>query len=76
MKLTFPMALLLLFIGLKLANVIDWSWWWVMAPLWMPLSVAALALVAVLLARALETPQQKAARLLEEYAKALRKNRG
>ena len=23
-----------LFIGLKLANVIMWSWWWVTAPLW------------------------------------------
>lgn len=26
--------LLVLFIGLKLCNVIDWSWWWVMSPLW------------------------------------------
>lgn len=24
----------LLFIGLKLGNVIDWSWWLVTAPLW------------------------------------------
>lgn len=23
-----------LFVGLKLANVIDWSWWWVTAPFW------------------------------------------
>lgn len=26
--------LTLLFIGLKLAGVINWSWWWVLAPLW------------------------------------------
>ena len=26
----------LLFIGLKLGNVIDWSWWWVTAPFWGP----------------------------------------
>lgn len=26
--------LLLLFIGLKLAGVIDWSWWWVLSPVW------------------------------------------
>lgn len=26
--------LTLLFIGLKLGNVITWSWWWVLAPLW------------------------------------------
>lgn len=25
-----------LFTGLKLCNVIDWSWWWVLAPLWIP----------------------------------------
>ncbi len=26
--------LFVLFAGLKLANVIDWSWWLVTAPLW------------------------------------------
>lgn len=26
--------LTLLFIGLKLGNVITWSWWWVLSPLW------------------------------------------
>lgn len=29
-----PSALALLFIGLKLTGHIDWSWWWVTAPLW------------------------------------------
>jgi hypothetical protein len=24
------------FIVLKLAKIIDWSWWWVLAPLWVP----------------------------------------
>lgn len=24
----------LLFIGLKLGSVINWSWWWVLAPFW------------------------------------------
>ena len=27
-------ALFVLFVGLKLANIIDWSWWWVSAPIW------------------------------------------
>lgn len=31
----------LLFIGLKLGNVIDWSWWWVLSPIWIPLSLFA-----------------------------------
>lgn len=26
--------LTILFIGLKLANYIDWSWWWVLSPIW------------------------------------------
>jgi hypothetical protein len=31
--------LAVLFIGLKLGGVITWSWWWVLAPLWLPISV-------------------------------------
>lgn len=27
-------ATFLVFIVLKLSNVIDWAWWWVLAPLW------------------------------------------
>lgn len=36
--------LTLLFIGLKLTNYIDWSWWWVLAPLWMPLIIVVIGL--------------------------------
>lgn len=32
----FP-ALTLVFIILKLTQQIDWSWWWVLSPLWLPL---------------------------------------
>lgn len=39
--------LFLLFLGLKLGNVIDWSWWWVFAPLWVPL-VLVVAIVGVM----------------------------
>jgi hypothetical protein len=28
--------LFLIFLVLKLTNYIDWSWWWVTAPLWIP----------------------------------------
>jgi len=31
--------LTVLFIGLKLTGYIAWSWWWVLAPLWMPAAV-------------------------------------
>jgi len=32
--LSFSSVLLVVFIGLKLTHVIDWSWWWVLSPLW------------------------------------------
>ena len=31
--------LAIVFITLKLTGQITWSWWWVLAPLWMPLPV-------------------------------------
>lgn len=30
----FTGLLTILFIGLKLTHYIDWSWWWVLAPIW------------------------------------------
>ncbi len=34
-------ALVLVFIILKLCNVIGWSWWWVLSPLWISAWLAA-----------------------------------
>ena len=39
-------ALTILFIALRLTNVIDWSWWWVLSPIWMPI-VAVLGIIAI-----------------------------
>lgn len=36
---------LLLFVGLKLAGLIDWSWWWVFSPLWGAFIAAVIAAV-------------------------------
>jgi len=33
-------VLLVVFIVLKLTGNIDWSWWWVLSPLWIPLVIA------------------------------------
>ena len=30
----FAGALTILFVALKLTGVIDWSWWWVLSPIW------------------------------------------
>ena len=32
----FGSLLLLTFIILKLVGVINWSWWWVLSPIWIP----------------------------------------
>lgn len=43
-------ALGLLFIGLKLGNVIAWPWIWVLSPFWIPLAfVGACAVLIVLI---------------------------
>jgi hypothetical protein len=39
--------LFLLFLGLKLGNVINWSWWWVTAPLWGGFAIILLVLAIV-----------------------------
>ena len=41
----FTGLLTVLFIGLKLTNVIAWPWLWVLSPLWIPL----LLLMAILI---------------------------
>lgn len=37
--------LTVLFIGLKLTGFINWSWWWVLSPLW----IGALLTISILL---------------------------
>ncbi|MBB0995722.1 hypothetical protein G6024_01115 [Dietzia maris] len=41
-------VLTIVFVTLKLVGVIDWSWWWVLAPVWAP-TLAVLVLFAVFL---------------------------
>ena len=38
----FMQFLTILFIVLKLTGVIDWSWWWVLSPIWVSVSLAFL----------------------------------
>lgn len=41
--------LTIVFIVLKLIGVISWSWWWVLAPIWMPtVLVVFIFLIAIL----------------------------
>jgi hypothetical protein len=42
--------LTIVFITLKLCNVIDWSWWWVLSPTTIPLAIGiSLLLIAIFL---------------------------
>lgn len=38
--------LFIIFLVLKLTDNIDWSWWWVTAPLWIPVGII-LVVVAI-----------------------------
>lgn len=40
-------ATFLVFLTLKLLNKVDWSWWWVTAPLWIPASIAVVFLAVI-----------------------------
>lgn len=37
-------AIAILFITLKLCKVIDWSWWWVLSPIWIPVAIMLILL--------------------------------
>ena len=45
----FSGLLTIAFIVLKLTHVIDWSWWWVLSPLWIGLVLAVLIGACVLI---------------------------
>lgn len=40
-------ALTILFVALKLMGVIDWSWWWVLSPIWISVSIGLTILAGV-----------------------------
>ncbi len=35
------------FLVMKLCGVINWSWWWVCAPLWLPLAIVLGVIVVI-----------------------------
>lgn len=37
----------IVFIVLKLVGVISWSWWWVLAPFWIPLAIVILCAIII-----------------------------
>lgn len=53
MKLTPAWVLLIVFVVLKLTHVIDWSWWWVTAPMWLGFAIFCVVAGIVALLREL-----------------------
>jgi len=52
---SFVGLLTILFIALKLTNFIDWSWWWVLSPIWLgPLILVFAVFLLVLIRKAKE----------------------
>ena len=45
----FAGLLTIVFITLKLCHVIDWSWWWVLAPLWITAAIIAVVMILVVI---------------------------
>lgn len=39
--------LTIVLITLKLCNVIAWSWWWVLSPIWIPLVIGILFVIFI-----------------------------
>jgi len=50
---SFGGLLMILFIALKLTNVIDWSWFWVLCPITIPLTIAGIIAVGALIMAAI-----------------------
>lgn len=40
-------VLFIVFLILKLTEVIDWSWWWVTAPLWIPVAIVVAFMIII-----------------------------
>ena len=46
---TFLVLLTIVFITLRLCQVIDWSWWWVLSPIWILIAIILLILAGGML---------------------------
>ena len=45
----FTTLLVIAFIVLKLCKVIDWSWWWVLSPIWIPFALLLVVYALIIL---------------------------
>ena len=45
----FAGLLTILFIALKLLDKIDWSWWWVLSPIWISIGIVVFFILIVVI---------------------------
>ena len=65
--------LTILFIGLKLLNKIDWSWFWVLSPLFLPLTIIVMCVIIWGIIEAYQKTK-KVQRAKKEFEKIQSKN--
>lgn len=51
--------LFLIFMILKLCGVISWSWWWITAPVWIPIAIIFAGVIFVFAVAAIHKRQTK-----------------
>jgi hypothetical protein len=61
--------LFVVFLVLKLCGVIDWSWWWVTAPIWIPVAFCLLIITITVIC----VPKVFTKKLKESIDKELKK---
>ena len=65
-------VLFLVFLILKLTNNIDWSWWWVFSPFWIPVVLVAVIFILTVLVSLLYIGYT--GKSIDEFFKKIKKN--
>lgn len=55
---TFAGLLTILFIALKLTHVIDWSWLWVLSPIWISVAIGIVIVLACFVIAVIRTSKK------------------
>ncbi len=63
--------LTLIFITLKLTGYIDWSWWWVLSPIWVQIGIFLFAFAVIVLYAATRKPTLD--KQIKDYSDALKR---
>lgn len=52
-------VLAIVFVILKLVGVIDWSWWWILSPIWIAFIIAITPLVVSVISELIQDKNKK-----------------